>query len=1639
MLFSSGLKRARRSRRSVDTRWRGELAGGGLGRAAEVLEDRTLLSISIVWHNRGVTSAEPYIVPPYNNLDLEPDDADTPDNFDFVFGTQNNRSENARKVVDAALAAWERVITDFNDSNNKDNVFTVTIVMDTENLSCGAHARTPGPGHPWNGIPDEGTIVLNTCLGETSLDWFVDETPHESSEFLGPIANAFAGRAPADSPAFDKWDLYSVVAHEMMHILGISWDVDFLWEDLVDENDPKLQPTTKTDAAYNEPDSRLWTYNGGVKALFTTINSGKDSGFPIHTAQPQMNNWVTIGNTTFFGVRDVANAGLPNGWRTLPSLLVSRVFSEVYGYSIRPHMQFPNFYTHLSADGALSVRGGSIGEGPIYTNTADSDDEIMLSLQDGDLLVGAGIGTPVPGTGLPGSISPFQRKIPLANVESIELFGYGGISTPADGDDLFTLNFNLGNWLGTKPLSINGGTGYNKLVVHGLPQATDYVIEAGTIQFDGGSLISFTNIAELELIADPNSSNNTITVLDTGALQKLKIVGGDGVDVIDVQDTNFSLQNLVIHGMAGNDVITVTSMGFNTQLQVNGGTGNDLVILGHGLGRLGFLPHAQFHTIHGGPAGNNQLILQDHDTTSDSDYDFQTASPFAPGIVIRNGFQFLQHSNVHNVILNAGSGNDRFFVAGRPQNSQLTIFGNAGDDEFFLGTGGAGSVVRDIFSKVVVYGGTGANTALVDDSGEKKGKQATVTDTTVGAGKKDSLFGFGYPFGPFSGLEYYELSDLTIELGGGNDTVFVESTAAGTDTTIFGNRGNDKFTVTAPPPPQGPGQGNADRRREGTVDGIKSLLTIDGGWDRRGGGNDQLLVIDTTDTAPNTMTLTEATIGMGTGDDFLGSASAGIVYKAISKLDILMGSGGNRVFVESTHPETKTAVKTGKGDDEMLIRNTAGTVNDIRSQLDIDGQDGYDVVVVDDAAETAAGTVTVTALAVLGDGTFFGPGGQLTYTGWAELTVKTGAGDDTAFVHSTASAVHTTLHTGAGFDLVTVSQNDLVNAIHGPLTVDGGSPGGAAVALINSADLVPNEVVLTDTQVLGNGSFFGFGGSFAYANIKQLNLVSGTAGDVINVQATHPETSYLIGGGAGNNLIRLDSNGAAAGGHVQAIVSHLSFIGGGTDLIVIDNTDDPTGNTVTLAPTGPFSGTVGAGPDDDLFGPGGRLTYQNVEGLLLRTSDAGQDVIHVAPALGTAFIIDAQSPGFAVLPADEPGDRLVLDLQGVADPRITMTGFGNGMLTSATHASLGFRNIELVAEASGGAKFDLVLDMNAVELPGNDGNEDRIEVFSSRFGPDKTLRLEIDGQPVFVGVDAAVNSLTVFGSADSDTLLVFETPEGLPALPGSSPFGHTNVPFQNSGALPQNVGLHFDGGTGAGVDQYVLTLITPQNVGVFPDPPPQLNPNSGVVNVEGAFTLSYDHLTPIVIAAAGGALLIDAALMTDTTELTLVDLGGDVWRIDGDGGFEATTFSGFDDFFVNLPDGVPLRMGGVHGTDYTLVSLRGVLSIFSDEPDDGISIETDDRGAHVTYRGLTISFVGVHSVEFDPGRSGGEDPHEPRREEPDDTEDIAGRDESEFDEDWSLELDAAFADFVKGTLDLAPLRPRTGLLQAERRSGSRNG
>ncbi|MGL5795334.1 MAG: hypothetical protein ACRC06_13220, partial [Waterburya sp.] len=91
------------------------------------------------------------------------------------------------------------------------------------------------------GETKDGIIYIDKTAAD--LGWFVDETPGENSEFAD---NSLA--TDLDSPAYGKFDLLTVLMHEMGHVLGLP-DTDDIVSDLMN-----MDLTTGTRKIIPEPE-----------------------------------------------------------------------------------------------------------------------------------------------------------------------------------------------------------------------------------------------------------------------------------------------------------------------------------------------------------------------------------------------------------------------------------------------------------------------------------------------------------------------------------------------------------------------------------------------------------------------------------------------------------------------------------------------------------------------------------------------------------------------------------------------------------------------------------------------------------------------------------------------------------------------------------------------------------------------------------------------------------------------------------------------------------------------------------------------------------------------------------------------------------------------------------------------------------------------------------------------------------------------------------------------------------------------------------------------------------------------------------------------------------------------------------------
>ena len=369
--------------------------------AVERLESRTLLS-AIVWTNEGSATNDS-------------------DGFNAVFGAD---AGIARADVQQALTDWDRVIANFNYPSGPDQM-NVTLFMSGD-PGFGAEADF---GANVNGVPTGGSISINVWdTTKPDNGYYLDPTPQDDGEFRGGIVNAYAANATPNGPAAGKADLYTVVALETAHELGLNNSLAELFT--INPNGYVGYTGQRDQARFrgNQVAGYLFTFEGpDVQALFTSDNAGtQDLGTAIHTAEPAAGNTLVRNGVTYYGAQDSDNAIFELGRRYLPSYLDALVLKDTYGYSVNvpPRNMYVNFD---SSTGNLLISGGQNGEAIYQTGVPSNDNITIASHTAGDTLFTDAtvlIGNPIPGTG---PNVPLTSSFP--GVTSITINGQDGSDT----------------------------------------------------------------------------------------------------------------------------------------------------------------------------------------------------------------------------------------------------------------------------------------------------------------------------------------------------------------------------------------------------------------------------------------------------------------------------------------------------------------------------------------------------------------------------------------------------------------------------------------------------------------------------------------------------------------------------------------------------------------------------------------------------------------------------------------------------------------------------------------------------------------------------------------------------------------------------------------------------------------------------------------------------------------------------------------------------------------------------------------------------------------------------------------------------------------------------------------------------------
>ena len=464
----------------------------------------------------------------------------------------------------------------------------------------------------------------------------------------------------------------------------------------------------------------------------------------------------------------------------------------------------------------------------------------------------------------------------------------------------------------------------------------------------------------------------------------------------------------------------------------------------------------------------------------------------------------------------------------------------------------------------------------------------------------------------------------------------------------------------------------------------------------------------------------------------------------------------------------------------------------------------------------------------------------------------------------------------------------------------------------------PIETTLSNLEASG-----GAGGVFV-ANTG--NLTIGGVSAAVGVSASGDD---IVISSAGS--LTVAENVTVTGAGNEVILSTIDAAGVGQDITVpagVTISSGASGVTLSAGDNAIINGTlvsatlitvnVDAGNADP--GVGGSLTFTGDVDAPLATfngsTDTFGDSFDVRPDQDVGNVLTPIQV-FGFTPNANPnGDALSLNITGLGTPTLSLGPNRSGVFSfGALAASVQYNNIENVG-TSPAQPFHVVLDMKFAGF--ENGVADTILAQLNAAGT--ALSLDVNGGNVFTGPNNIIQSLTIIGSADNDSLQINETAGGLPHFLGAAPAINNSgigggvsagshlgsaadlvLETLQSGNGPwdaADVSLHFDGA--GGTDSLTVNFITANNTGFFSDT--NDGGNSGNISVAGgvfpaigvpSFLLSFANVEPVSLSGVGGSLLADASGTPATASLTLTDTGPQT-QIVGDGGFAPTSFSGYN-------------------------------------------------------------------------------------------------------------------------------------------------
>jgi hypothetical protein len=505
------------------------------------------------------------------------------------------------------------------------------------------------------------------------------------------------------------------------------------------------------------------------------------------------------------------------------------------------------------------------------------------------------------------------------------------------------------------------------------------------------------------------------------------------------------------------------------------------------------------------------------------------------------GAKGITYSGIGTVNIDLSSGGSTFNVQslGAGTNATVSAFGPTA---FYVGSNAAGvpktgGIVDNIQGPLTIHGSSsGVDKLDIDDTGSTTPKTGTVTSTSV------TGLGMGA-----QGITYDGLTYLNLSLGTGGDTINVQSTAAPTSTTID-PAGSNTFNVGSLAPALG-----------GILDLIQGPLVI------TGSGADTLDLDDTGSTGPKTGTLTGANL---TG---LAMGPQGIAYTGITRMNIGLGSGGNKLTIDVNGPQlpSNTTISGGPSSQDSLAATFHQDFNGVLNLLGFEASTisvlgNFNGTMSDTApgavqSLSVGGSLTAPATFTAGSVDTMTVGGDVA----GHVTVLGTLGQATIGGSETASGVISAATIGT----VTIGPppnqanpgHDLAGQVIASGQLTNLSVGGDLSGLVQES--------LTTQSIFVGGSVTATGQVFAVNPVPAL-------GNIVTMTVGHDMAGQIIASG---QLTTLTVGGNLSGLVQESLTVQTLSVGGSvtpTGLIVAQNPTPALGNIVMMTVGQDMAGRV---------------------------------------------------------------------------------------------------------------------------------------------------------------------------------------------------------------------------------------------------------------------------------------------------------------------------------------------------------------------------------------------------------------------------------------------------------------------------------